>query len=82
MNDTTKEKTKPVHKVRLGNISASIWENTADDGKLNYRATLTKSYRDFRGLWQETSSFRSDDLVILGTLIRLAFEWMLSKDNE
>ena len=78
----TTEKTKPVHKIRLGNLSASIWENTSDDGKTNYRATLAKSYRDYQGKWQETGSFRSDDLVLLSKVVHLATDWMLARENE
>jgi hypothetical protein len=86
MNETTTknetEKTKPAHKIRLGNLSAFIWENVDDDGKTNYRATVSKSYRDYRGEWQQTGSFRSDDLVLLSKLANLAAEWMLAHQNE
>jgi hypothetical protein len=78
----TTEKTKPAHTIRLGNLSASIWENTSDEGKTNYRATLAKSYRDTRGQWQQTGSFRSDDLVLLSKLVNLAADWMLAHENE
>jgi hypothetical protein len=83
MNDTTNtEKTKPVHKVRLGNLSAPVWENRNEEGRAYYRTTLSKSYRDSKGEWQETGSFRSDDLIVLGRLIQLASDWMLARENE
>ena len=86
MNDTTATKTtetnKPIHKIRVGSISVSIWENASDDGRVTHRASLAKTYRDYRGNWQETSSFRSDDLILVSTVARLAADWMIARENE
>jgi hypothetical protein len=86
MNNTKKqqttEKTKPVHKIRLGSISVSIWENARENGKTSYRAVVVKTYRDQKGNWQETNSFRADDLVLVSTVAQRAADWMLDRENE
>ena len=87
MNDTTNTKkpsetNKPIHKIRVGSISVSIWENAFDKGKPAYRAALAKTYRDNQGHWQETGTFRADDLILVATVAKLAADWMLDRENE
>ena len=73
---------KPVHKIRVGSITAAIWQNAFDDGKTKtYRTTLSKHYRDDKG-WQQTQVFRAEDLVVLTTVAKLAAEWVIARENE
>ena len=76
------EKNKPAHKVRLGSLSVTIWENAFDEGRPTYRAYIVKSYRDHKGDWQETSAFRPDDLVLVSDLARRAADWILARESE
>jgi hypothetical protein len=86
MNNPTNKKptetNKPIHKIRLGSISVTIWENASDNGKTSYRAVLVKSYRDQKGTWQETGTFRVDDLILVSTVAQRAADWMLDRENE
>lgn len=43
---------KPVHKIRIGNITASIWANEGQKGTF-YNVTINRSYKD--GIqWKDT----------------------------
>ena len=73
---------QPVHKIRVGSISAAIWQNAFDDGKTKtYRTSLSKHYRDDKG-WQQTQVFRAEDLVVLTTVAKLAAEWFNRVESE
>ena len=81
-NQTTTEKNKPAHKIRLGSVSATIWENAFEDGRTTYRAMLAKTYRDYKGNWQETTAFRVEDLILVSTLAQRAADWILAHEAE
>ena len=37
---------KPVKKIQLGSIRATIWENASDKGKPWFNVVVTRSYKD------------------------------------
>ena len=88
MNDTTDKKdapsetNTPIHKIRVGSISVSIWQNAFDKGKTTYRAALAKTYRNHQGNWVETGTFRADDLILVATVAKLAANWMINREND
>jgi hypothetical protein len=59
----TEAKKAPVAKVRVGLISASIWENPTEKGKF---------YNDGEGQWQTTHSYGTGDLLELAKCADLA----------
>src|SRR5665213_2396302 len=64
-------KKSPVSKVRVGLISASIWENPTEKGKF-YNVTFERRYRDGEGNWKATHSYGLDDLLTLAKVADLA----------
>ena len=58
---------QPVHRLRIGSISAAIFENKTQDGKTFYNAQFDRSYRDGE-TWKHTTSYGRDDLLILAKL--------------
>jgi hypothetical protein len=76
------ERNMPAHKIRLGSLSVTIWESAFDEGRTTYRAHIVKSYRDQKGDWQDTTSFRLDDLVLVSTLAQRAADWILARESE
>ena len=40
-----KNKTKPIHEVRLGYIKAAVWRNETEAG-VRYNATFSRLYKD------------------------------------
>lgn len=57
------EKNKPCKHVRVGNVSATVWENEAKDTKQKfYTAKLQRSYKDDKDDWQNTDTLGLGDI--------------------
>jgi hypothetical protein len=74
MNNTNSKKTKtsesakpPVAKLRIGLLTASIWERATDNGTF-YSVTFERRYRDAKGEWHGTQSFDKSNLLSLAKL--------------
>jgi len=57
-------KKPPVGKVRVGSVTASIWENTKDS-KIFYSVTFERRYKDGDGNWKSSDSYGPGDLLEL-----------------
>ena len=57
----------PVAKLRIGLLSASIWERTTDNGTF-HTVTFERRYRDTKGEWHSTPSFDKNNLLTLAKL--------------
>jgi hypothetical protein len=62
---------KPVDKVRIGSVTASIWENTNDKGTF-YNVTFERRYKNAQGNWQSTHNYGENDLQDLRKAADLA----------
>lgn len=74
----------PVHTVRYGAVKAVVWENQTQHGVM-HNVTVSRSYRDESGDWQESSSFGADDLLPLAKALDGAHSWIheqRQKDRE
>ncbi len=69
--ETAEGKNPPVDKVRVGLITASIWENKTEKGTF-YNVTFERRYRDGEGNWQTTHSYGTGDLLELAKCADLA----------
>ncbi|MEM1356257.1 MAG: hypothetical protein AAGH88_15385 [Planctomycetota bacterium] len=58
----------PVDKIRMGNLSAAIWQNRDAQEQPFYVCTFSRSYTDTEGNWHESSSFGRGDLLRLSRL--------------
>lgn len=70
---------RPVHSVRYGAIRAAIWRNALETGDATrpmYNVTLTRSYRDAGGNWQDTQSFGYDDLLVVAKVADQCHTWI------
>ena len=70
-NETAETKTPPVAKVRVGLVTASIWENKTENGTF-HNVTFERRYRDGEGKWQTTHSYGTGDLLELAKCADLA----------
>ena len=70
-SEAAETKNPPVDKVRVGLISASIWENPTEKGNF-YNVTFERRYRDTEGNWKSTHSYGLDDLLVLAKIADLA----------
>ncbi|WP_437207114.1 hypothetical protein [Planctomicrobium sp. SH664] len=66
---------QPVHRIRIGNISAAIFENQTDQGTSFYNAQFQRGYRTADG-WRNTRSFGRDDLLALAKLADQTHSWI------
>jgi hypothetical protein len=67
--------TSPAHKIRVGNLSVTIWRNTSEKGTW-YSTNPSRSYKQGDETWKETDSLGFDDLLIMAELHRQAFAWI------
>ena len=62
---------KPVAEIRVGRITATIWQNTPTDEGVFYSVHITRLFR--RGsTWDRTSAFGRDDLLTVAKVADLA----------
>ena len=62
---------KPVDKIRIGKVTASIWNNPSEKGDF-HSVTFERSYKDDGGKWHRSSSFNASDLLLLAKVSDLA----------
>ena len=61
----TKTANKPVSKVGGRGITASVWKQVTKDGRDFYTVTVQRSYTNADKEWQNTGSFRLQDIPVL-----------------
>lgn len=66
----------PTHKLRLGLITATIWDN---DGF--FSVDLSRAYKNGEGQWQNTTSFAQSDLLNLAKCAERAEIWIARQIN-
>jgi hypothetical protein len=69
-----KPKNKPVHQIRHGAISASIWKQPTANGSV-YNVTFQRSYKDGQD-WKTSTVFGRSNLLVLSLIAGRAFEWI------
>ncbi|MCX6917639.1 MAG: hypothetical protein NT167_32160 [Verrucomicrobia bacterium] len=75
-----KNKTKPIHEVRLGSIKAAVWKNETEAG-VRYNVTFSRLYKDGEQ-WGSTESFGRDDLLLLAKVADQAHSWIHAQNQE
>lgn len=65
----------PAHKIRIGNLSVTIWRNTSEKGTW-YSVTPSRSYKKGDDAWRETDSLGFDDLMTMSKLLDQAHTWI------
>ena len=66
---------KPVKKIQLGSIRATIWENASDKGKPWFNVVVTRSYKDGNE-FKDSNSFGHSDLPVVSRAMDFAYEWI------
>jgi hypothetical protein len=70
-NEVAERTNPPAAKVRVGLITASIWENTNEKGTF-HSVTFERRYKDAQGNWQSSHSYNTSDLLELSKAADLA----------
>jgi hypothetical protein len=81
MSTTKKTSNKPVEKFQLRGISASVFENTSDNGAVFYKVSITRTYKD-GDEFKTTSVFSRDDLPVVELLTRQAWVSILKRESS
>jgi hypothetical protein len=66
---------KPANTLRCGNIKATIWKNSSENGPF-FATTFSRHFKDQSGAWRNGTSFGLNDLEALLMLAREAREWI------
>jgi hypothetical protein len=80
MPKASKTNSQPVHKIRHGAVSASIWRQETDKGPM-FNVTFQRSYKD-GDAWKNSGSFGQKNLLVLGLIAARAFEWIGSRSRR
>ena len=77
--------TKPVHKIRAGQVSCALWENemTLSGGRKikALKATLERRYKDNDGTWKSSGSFGRNEIPLALWCLQKAFDHMIEEGN-
>jgi len=81
-NQTSSPKSgqQPVHKIRHGSVSASIWCQETDKGPL-YNVTFQRSYKN-GDVWKNSTTFGRNNLLVVSLIAARAFEWIGSQPRS
>lgn len=63
------QRQQPADVLRAANLKATIWEQKTENGSM-FNTTLSRSYTDKEGKWQETATLRERDNLPAGELLR------------
>lgn len=77
---------KPEASFRAGGVKATVWKNEFKDAKggtgIAYTVDIKRSYMDKDQKWQETSSFKQNDLPKVLVVTQKAYEHLVLKEKE
>ena len=76
MTTNTETRNAPVAKIRVGSVTASIWENNGENGTRS-SVTFQRSYKDKDGKWHNSDSYNIGDLLELAKAADLAHSRLL-----
>lgn len=75
-----KSRNQPVHRIRHGAISASIWQQDTDSGPM-FNVTFQRSYKDGE-TWKTSASFGRQNLLVLSLIAARAYEWISNQKTK
>jgi hypothetical protein len=78
---------QPEKKFRAGAISATVWQNQGQSKKtgeaVTYRTiSLQRGYKDKNDQWQNTNSFRINDLPRATVVLKQAYEYLVTARQQ
>ena len=78
---------QPEKKFRAGAISATVWlnqgQNKTTGETTEYRTiSLQRGYKDKKDQWQNTNSFRINDLPRAALVMKQAYEFLVTAQQD
>ena len=71
---------QPVHKIRHGAVSASIWRHDTEKGPV-LDVTFQRSYKEGEA-WKNSTSFGRSHLLVVSLIAARAFEWIGNQPQQ
>lgn len=71
---------QPVHRIRHGAVSASIWRQETEKG-VAFNVTFQRSYKD-GDTWKNSTSFSRNSLLVVSLIAARAFEWIGNQPKQ
>lgn len=78
---TERSTNKPIKVLRIGAISASVFENASKEGDSFHRISFARAYR-VNDQTKISTSFGVNDLLAVGNLALEAFEFARNLESE
>ena len=72
--------TRPVHRLRYGNVVAAVWANNSHAGYF-YNTTFTRLYKDGEQ-WADSASFEDRDLPNLAKAAADVHTWIFQQKAQ
>ena len=76
----TTSNSQPVHKIRHGAVSASVWRQETVKGPM-FNVTFQRAYIE-GDTWKNSSSFGQKNLLVLSLIAARAFEWIAGQPRK
>lgn len=74
---------RPVHKVRIGGVTAAVWQHEGKPGKgPRFTVTVERSFKTDDGTWSQTGHFGVSDLLGLAKAADLAHTRILQQFDD
>ena len=76
---------RPENNFRAGALSSTIWKNRAQkDGRSfeTHSVVIARGYKNKQGEWQNSSSFRAQDLPQAALLLQEAYKFLVMTGAE
>jgi hypothetical protein len=80
-NETTETNKPPIEKIRIGLVTASIWEKKTDKGTFR-NVTFERRYKDAQGNWHSSDSYPLDQLLALAKAADMAHTKIVEARNS
>ncbi|GAB5407460.1 MAG: hypothetical protein Aurels2KO_56910 [Aureliella sp.] len=74
------ESNKPIHRIRLGAIAASVFANETKENTY-FNVAIERSYKDGEE-WKHTKNFGRDDLLLVAKVADLAHSWIHAQQQS
>lgn len=71
-NSKQETSNKPISRITLKGITASVFRNETDKGVPFFKVSITRTYKDGKE-FRSTSAFNRDDLPLVGEVVRRAW---------
>jgi hypothetical protein len=69
---------KPVKRIKLGAIQATIWKNEGRHGEAVFNVVVTRTYR-VGDAFKDSQSFGHSDLPVVSKALDFAYGWIWNR---